>query len=253
MSSSPPARGPGWSGGRAPPGWPAFRTPLVEPVELGIGPVRRLRLKERFRWSGRQHREHDDATMPAPSIRWGRPGLRRVWTRSRPYAFTVLLGRRKNKESGAVSLREVVDRGPPALRSGLLDRTDGIVSDPEGATYHLAHKRVRLDQKDYTLSVGKDMTRDLRRQEVETWKKVIRVFKQSWATRWRPSRRWRSRRGRSRPRATCPRWTRSSASSASARATSPRSYSPTARSRACRAHGASLSRGRAFLSTSGTP
>ena len=50
------------------------------------------------------------------------------------------------------------------------------MSDPEGATYHLAHQRVRLDQKDYTLSLAKDMTRDLRRQEVATWKKVIRVF-----------------------------------------------------------------------------
>jgi hypothetical protein len=96
-SSRPPATGPGWSAGRAPPGRPAFRTPPVEPVEPGIEPARRPRPKERFRGSGQQHRERDDATMPAPSIRRERPWLGRVWTRCRPYASTVPLGAGRTK------------------------------------------------------------------------------------------------------------------------------------------------------------
>lgn len=50
------------------------------------------------------------------------------------------------------------------------------MTDAAGETYHVSHQAIRLDGQDRALLIVREMTAALRRQEVETWKRVIRVF-----------------------------------------------------------------------------
>src|SRR5438477_3468586 len=50
------------------------------------------------------------------------------------------------------------------------------MTDSAVETCHVTHQTVRHDRQERTLSVYREMTAVLRRQEVETWKRVIRVF-----------------------------------------------------------------------------
>ncbi len=68
---------------------------------------------------------------------------------------------------------------PPALRTALDAHQDGLFSvdiDGETETFHLAQKGFRLHGRDHRMFLLKRMTRELSRQEVQTWKKVIRVI-----------------------------------------------------------------------------
>ena len=68
---------------------------------------------------------------------------------------------------------------PPALQAALASRQDGLFSvdiDGETETFHLGQKGFRLHGREHRMFLIKRLTRELSRQEVQTWKKVIRVI-----------------------------------------------------------------------------
>tara|TARA_R110002020_G_scaffold37705_23_gene113763 strand:+ start:11011 stop:12327 length:1317 start_codon:yes stop_codon:yes gene_type:complete len=78
-----------------------------------------------------------------------------------------------------LTLDTLVQAAPPAL-SEALDRTgDGLFSVGDGdeeEVYHLARRGFRLNGRPHELLLLRQLTSELRRQEVQTWKKVIRVI-----------------------------------------------------------------------------
>jgi nitrogen fixation/metabolism regulation signal transduction histidine kinase len=80
---------------------------------------------------------------------------------------------------------ELLAQAPATLRDALTRGSDSLfVVDPEEAgtegaeeqVYHLAHRRFRLNGRAHELLLLRLLTSELRRQEVQTWKKVIRVI-----------------------------------------------------------------------------
>jgi two-component system, NtrC family, nitrogen regulation sensor histidine kinase NtrY len=65
-------------------------------------------------------------------------------------------------------LREAVGRGSDSLFS--------IASDDDDQVYHLSQRDFRLNGRRHELLLVRQLTAELRRQEVQTWKKVIRVI-----------------------------------------------------------------------------
>lgn len=87
------------------------------------------------------------------------------------------------------SLATLVAGANPALREAIERGGDGLFSvpqreDDEGPgsstgddeTFHLAHRGFRLNGRAHNLYLIRRLTAELRRQEVRTWKKVIRVI-----------------------------------------------------------------------------
>lgn len=70
--------------------------------------------------------------------------------------------------AAAPALREAMDRGG----DGLFSVGDG----DEEEVYHLARRGFRLNGRPHELVLLRQLTTELRRQEVQTWKKVIRVI-----------------------------------------------------------------------------
>jgi nitrogen fixation/metabolism regulation signal transduction histidine kinase len=75
--------------------------------------------------------------------------------------------------------REILDGCPETLREILASETDGIFTvevaeEPE--IYHLAQRHFFLNRRRHTLYLLRRMTVELARQEVEIWKKVIRII-----------------------------------------------------------------------------
>jgi nitrogen fixation/metabolism regulation signal transduction histidine kinase len=73
----------------------------------------------------------------------------------------------------------LLDRAPEALRQGLLTETDALFTvetDGESGTYHLAKRYFDLEGDPHTLLMVKHLTPELGRQEIEVWKKVIRII-----------------------------------------------------------------------------
>ncbi len=68
----------------------------------------------------------------------------------------------------ALPLRDALDRGGDGLFS--------VGSDDEEEIYHLARRSFRLNGRAHELLLLRQITVELRRQEVQTWKKVIRVI-----------------------------------------------------------------------------
>jgi nitrogen fixation/metabolism regulation signal transduction histidine kinase len=68
------------------------------------------------------------------------------------------------------SLREAIERGG----DGLFTADDA--GDGEDETYHLSRREFTLNGRRHELFLLRQLTRELRRQEVQTWKKVIRVI-----------------------------------------------------------------------------
>jgi len=65
------------------------------------------------------------------------------------------------------------------LREALARGSDGLFSvgdDDEEEVYHLARRSFRLNGRRHELILLRQLTVELRRQEVQTWKKVIRVI-----------------------------------------------------------------------------
>ena len=77
------------------------------------------------------------------------------------------------------SLPALVAAAPEPLREAVARGGDGLFSvgeDDEEETWHLAQRRFRLNSRPHTLYLLRHLTHELRRQEVQTWKKVIRVI-----------------------------------------------------------------------------
>lgn len=76
-------------------------------------------------------------------------------------------------------LRTVLDGAAPALRDALARGGDGLFTVGEGEAeevYHLARRSFTLNGRRHELLLLRHLTAELRRQEVQTWKKVIRVI-----------------------------------------------------------------------------
>jgi nitrogen fixation/metabolism regulation signal transduction histidine kinase len=76
-------------------------------------------------------------------------------------------------ESAPAALTEAIERGG----DGLFSVTDPASTDDDGERiYHLARRRFRLNGRSQQLFLLRHLTSELRRQEVQVWKKVIRVI-----------------------------------------------------------------------------
>lgn len=81
-------------------------------------------------------------------------------------------------------LNDVLDQSAPALREALARGGDGLftvdssdTAEGEGEdVYHLARSSFNLNGRKHELLLLRQLTQELRRQEVQTWKKVIRVI-----------------------------------------------------------------------------
>jgi nitrogen fixation/metabolism regulation signal transduction histidine kinase len=76
-------------------------------------------------------------------------------------------------------LDALLETAPPALRDALESGRDGLFSlgeDDDEQTWHVAHREFRLNGRPHRLLMLRQLTTELRRQEVQTWKKVIRVI-----------------------------------------------------------------------------
>lgn len=77
---------------------------------------------------------------------------------------------------------KILQHTPATLRDAVINRRQGLVSveqaDKQGEVeiYHLSCQHFVLNARDHELWLFKPMTRELNRQEVATWKKVIRVI-----------------------------------------------------------------------------
>jgi len=76
-------------------------------------------------------------------------------------------------------LDELLARAAPALADAVARGGDGLFTTGEGEAeevYHLARRRFHLNGRRHELLLLRQLTSELRRQEVQTWKKVIRVI-----------------------------------------------------------------------------
>ena len=92
-------------------------------------------------------------------------------------AARKLLGDGKRVEGR--SFDEILERAPAALSEALHRGGDGMftVGDEEHEEiYHLSRRTFRLNGRKHELILLRQLTAELRRQEVQTWKKVIRVI-----------------------------------------------------------------------------
>ena len=93
-------------------------------------------------------------------------------------AARVLLGQSKRLQGTPFS--DVVARAPEAAREALVTGGDALFpwprEDGEEETYRLVQRRFQLNTQEQRLVVVERITPELRRQEVEVWKKVIRIL-----------------------------------------------------------------------------
>ena len=78
-----------------------------------------------------------------------------------------------------LALSALLAAASPALREAMDRGGDGLFSVGEGdeeEVYHLARRGFRLNGRPHELLLLRQLTTELRRQEVQTWKKVIRVI-----------------------------------------------------------------------------
>jgi two-component system, NtrC family, nitrogen regulation sensor histidine kinase NtrY len=76
-------------------------------------------------------------------------------------------------------LAELLARVQPALREALGRGGDGLFTigdSEEEEVFHLARRSFSLNGRPHELLLLRQLTQELRRQEVQTWKKVIRVI-----------------------------------------------------------------------------
>jgi nitrogen fixation/metabolism regulation signal transduction histidine kinase len=77
------------------------------------------------------------------------------------------------------ALDEILAQTAPALIEALARGGDGLFTAGEGEdeeVYHLARRNFSLNGRRHELLLLRQLTTELRRQEVQTWKKVIRVI-----------------------------------------------------------------------------
>jgi two-component system, NtrC family, nitrogen regulation sensor histidine kinase NtrY len=76
-------------------------------------------------------------------------------------------------------LSEIMESAAPALVDAMARGGDGLFTAGEGddeEVYHLARRTFTLNGRRHELLLLRQLTQELRRQEVQTWKKVIRVI-----------------------------------------------------------------------------
>jgi len=76
-------------------------------------------------------------------------------------------------------LPDLLDQSTPALRDAVARGGDGLFTVNAGEdeeVYHLARQGFTLNGRRHELLLLRQLTSELRRQEVQTWKKVIRVI-----------------------------------------------------------------------------
>ena len=77
------------------------------------------------------------------------------------------------------TLEDLLAQAPLAVREAFARGGDGMFTvgdDEREDIYHLARRMFRLNGRQHELVLLRQMTAELRRQEVQTWKKVIRVI-----------------------------------------------------------------------------
>jgi len=77
------------------------------------------------------------------------------------------------------SFADVLDNVPGPMREAVTRGRDGLFTveaDLEQETYHLSQREFVLNAQPHQLYLFKRLTREINRQEVATWKKVIRVI-----------------------------------------------------------------------------
>ncbi len=97
--------------------------------------------------------------------------------RARQYRRAQTLGEGKRLEGQA--FEEMLARSPEALREAFERGGDGIFAvgdDDDEDIFHLSRRSFRLNGRRHELMLLRQLTAELRRQEVQTWKKVIRVI-----------------------------------------------------------------------------
>jgi nitrogen fixation/metabolism regulation signal transduction histidine kinase len=85
----------------------------------------------------------------------------------------------KGRKLEGRQLGEVLRQASPALSEALARGGDGLFGVGEGddeQVYHLARTTFTLNGRKHELLLLRQLTSELRRQEVQTWKKVIRVI-----------------------------------------------------------------------------
>ena len=78
-----------------------------------------------------------------------------------------------------LSLEELLAQAPAPLRDALESGRDGLFGlgeDDDEQTWHVSQREFRLNGRPQRLIMLRQLTTELRRQEVQTWKKVIRVI-----------------------------------------------------------------------------
>lgn len=91
-------------------------------------------------------------------------------------ARQTFLGGRKLE---GLSFAELLNAAPEPLRHAVASGADSLFTvegEGESDIYHLSQRGFLLNNQAHRLYLLKQMTRELSRQEVETWKKVIRVI-----------------------------------------------------------------------------
>ena len=86
---------------------------------------------------------------------------------------------RDGRRMEGLSLDALLARAPEPLRAAVARGGDGLFTvdrDGEEDIYYLARRGFRLNGRAHELYVLRHLTAELRRQEVRTWKKVIRVI-----------------------------------------------------------------------------
>jgi len=77
-------------------------------------------------------------------------------------------------------IANLLDSAPQGAKVAILDRKEGLftltVDADEPQTWHISTGSFALNNQAHTLFILKQMTRELSRQEVAVWKKVIRVI-----------------------------------------------------------------------------
>lgn len=77
------------------------------------------------------------------------------------------------------TLSAILKLAAPPLQDAIARGGDGLFSvgeDDDEQVYHLARRNFRLNGRQHTLFLLRTLTSELRRQEVQTWKKVIRII-----------------------------------------------------------------------------
>ncbi|MCG2584837.1 PAS domain-containing sensor histidine kinase [Massilia sp. TS11] len=86
----------------------------------------------------------------------------------------------KGRKLEGHTLAAILAQATPALSEAMARGSDGLFTAPgegeEEDVYHLARRSFSLNGRPHELLLIRQLTQELRRQEVQTWKKVIRVI-----------------------------------------------------------------------------